>query len=67
MFREIAEASGRPFDVTERMENRIRATGFTNIQRQEYKVPIGTWPQLKVYKDAGRAAKAQQLQGIEGW
>lgn len=42
MFREIAEAFGRPFDVTDRMEDRIRNTGFTNIQRQDYKVPIGT-------------------------
>lgn len=67
MFAEIGEKSGRPFDIQDRMEGKIGDTGFINVQKQEYKVPIGTWPQLKVYKDAGRVNKTQILQGMEGW
>lgn len=67
MWFKIGEASNRPIDTQERMEARIRATGFTNVQRQDYKVPIGTWPKLQVYKDAGRVSKQQFLSGVEGW
>lgn len=67
MWLEIGERSDRPIDTEERMEGRIRAAGFINVQRQNYKAPIGTWPKLPVYKDAGRVSKEQFLSGIEGW
>ena len=67
MFIKLGEASGRPFDVRARMEQCIKDAGFINIQTQDYRVSMGTWPKLQVYKDAGRANKTQIAVGMEGW
>lgn len=67
MWLEIGEKSGRPVDMQQKMQSKIEAAGFTNVHRQEYRAPIGTWPELQVYKDAGRVNKQQYLSGVEGW
>ena len=67
MIYQLAEDAGRPFDVHARMKERMEAAGFKNIQMQEYKVPMGTWPKMEVYKDAGRVNKTQFMRGVEGW
>ena len=67
MFDKLGEASGRPFDVRTRMEQRMKDAGFINVKTQDYKVPVGTWPRLQVYKDAGRVNKTQIAVGMEGW
>lgn len=49
------------------MQSRIEAAGFTNIQVQNYKFPVGTWPKHPIYKDAGRVNKVRVQSGMEGW
>lgn len=62
-----AERAGRPVDTMDTMRERIEEAGFINVQQQDYKMPVGTWPKLQVYKDAGRANKEQLLNGLEGY
>ena len=49
------------------MKGQLEAAGFTNVQVQDYKVPIGTWPKHPIYKDAGRVKAAEMKSGMEGW
>lgn len=67
MFIKAAARSGRPLDTMLQMRSRIEAAGFVNVQQQDYKMPIGTWPKLQVYKDAGKANRLQIRSGMEGW
>ena len=53
-FLKAGARPGRPLDTTERMRSRSEAAGFTNIQKQDYKMPLGTWPKHHVYRDARR-------------
>lgn len=62
-----AGKAGRPLDIYSMMRGEIEAAGFMNVRQQDYKMPIGTWPQLSTYKDAGRVCKEQWKKGIEGW
>ena len=62
-----SERAGRPFDAYEKTRGRLEAAGFTSIQEQEYKCPLGTWPKHPIYRDCGRV-KAQEVKtGMEGW
>lgn len=36
------------------MRRDIEEAGFINLDEKDYKVPVGTWPKLQVYKDAGQ-------------
>lgn len=63
----MGERADRPLDAHDTMRGRIEAAGFINVHQQDYKCPLGTWPSLQVYKDAGRACKQQFKQGMEGW
>lgn len=64
-FIKPGEASGRPFDVCARMEQLIKDAGFVDVQTQDYKVPVETFPKLQVYKDAGRVNKTRIALGME--
>ena len=66
-FIECAEKAGRPLDTMDKMKSRIEEAGFINLQHQDYKLPIGTWPKLQVWKDAGRVCKKQFMVGMDGW
>ena len=48
------------------MRSRIEAAGFTNIQQQDYKMPLGTLPKHPVYRDAGRVNIQMLKNGLEG-
>lgn len=67
MFYKAGEVSGRPLNIFETMKESITAAGFTNVQEQLYKIPIGTWPKNKLYKEAGRLNLDQLLTGLEGY
>lgn len=60
-------AAGRPIDWSDRMVSHIQRAGFTNIQTQDYKAPLGPWARHPVYKDAGRVKIAEVKAGLEGW
>ena len=67
MYLPMAERAGRPMDMADTMRASIEEAGFINVHQQEYKAPLGDWPRLQVYKDAGRVNKKQILSGLEGW
>lgn len=41
--------------------------GSSTFHKIDYKVPIGDWPKLQVYKDSGRVSLKQFKTGLEGW
>lgn len=65
------EAAGircsRPFNASEKMRERLEAAGFTNLQEQDYKVPVGVWPKHPIYRDCGRVKAEEVTTGMEGW
>lgn len=63
MFLRCAKMAGRELDTTDHLIRRIEAAGFTNVQSQDYKMPIGTWPKHPIYKDAGRVNMVQMKTG----
>lgn len=67
MFTACAQRADRPLDTMDHMKDWIGDAGFTNVQYQDYKLPLGPWPKLQVYKDAGRVTARQFKTGIEGW
>lgn len=64
---DAAEASGRVMFVTDKMTDRIRAAGFTNIHEKTFKSPTGGWAKHPIYREAGRLQKESMLEGFEGW
>lgn len=54
-------------DIYHTFEQSIEEAGFINVHKTDYKVPIGEWPRLQVYKDAGRVCKKAMKNGLEGW
>ncbi len=62
-----AERAGKPFSSCfDDMEKGLEAAGFTNLQKIDYKVPIGPWPKHRVYREAGRVVQQQFKGGLEG-
>lgn len=59
--------ANRPLTMIYDMQRMVEETGFVNVHKTDYKFPIGEWPKLQVYKDAGRVALNQIKNGIEGW
>ena len=64
---DAAEASGRVMFVTDKMTDRIKAAGFTNIHEKTFKTPTGAWAKHPIYREAGRLQKESMLEGFEGW
>lgn len=59
--------ANRPLTMIYDMQRMVEETGFVNVHKTDYKFPLGEWPKLQVYKDAGRVALNQMKNGIEGW
>lgn len=62
-----AERADRPFDTIYKMRGRMEEAGFVNVQQQDYKAPVGTWPKMQIYKDAGRVNLKGIMAGLEGY
>lgn len=67
MFLRCAGKAGRELDTTDHLQRRIEAAGFTNLQSQDYKMPLGNWAKHPIYKDAGRVNLVQMTTGLDGW
>lgn len=61
----LAEKTGRPVDILPTMRKEIEEAGFVNVEEQNYKIPVGTWPKNKVMKEAGRLNLEQIDIGME--
>ena len=38
-----------------------------NVQQQDHKAPVGTWPKMQEYKDVGRVKLKGIMAGSEGY
>ena len=44
----------------------MRDSGFVNITRKNFKVPVGPWPKDRTLKEAGRFTQVMMIEGIHG-
>ena len=65
MSNRIGEKWGHPFNIIGTMKESLVDAGFVNVKEVEYKIPVGTWPKHKVYKEAGRCNLEQLETGLE--
>lgn len=67
LMHDCAMASGNPVDIIDTMRERIENAGFINVHEVNYKIPVGEWPKLRIYKDAGKYQMEHYKLGLEGW
>ncbi|RMZ75451.1 hypothetical protein DV737_g5297, partial [Chaetothyriales sp. CBS 132003] len=63
----MSESMNLEFRVAERIAERLRAAGFTNVKEREYKLPLGQWSQHAQYKEIGRLFEQFYKTGLHGW
>jgi hypothetical protein len=56
LFVEAGEITGRTFEVSEQMKERLDRAGFVNVVERTYKTPIGGWPADPKLKRIGQYA-----------
>ncbi|RDW56365.1 hypothetical protein BP5796_13240 [Coleophoma crateriformis] len=61
------DRAGRPLDIQSTMKASMEKAGFVDVHEKVYQIPIGTWPKLNIYKDAGRVNRQQWKSGLDGW
>ena len=66
-FIEAGERVGKSFYTADNAAKLIREAGFTEVQEQWYKVPVGPWMEDKKMKEIGYWNLLYCLQGCEGW
>ena len=64
---DAGNSANRPLTMIYDMQRMVEETGFVNVHKTDYKIPVGEWPKQQVYKDAGRVALNQMKNGMEGW
>lgn len=50
--------AGNAADLVDFMKEEIEAAGFINLHEHNFKLPLGSWPQHPIYKEAGRLSMA---------
>ncbi|KAK4544901.1 hypothetical protein LTR36_003805 [Oleoguttula mirabilis] len=72
-FIEAGEKLGKTFKITDRAEQLVRETGFVDVHKKVYKLPVGTWTKDKPFnacqalKQIGLFNYVYCLEGCEGW
>lgn len=64
---EAATKAGQKMDDTARLAGRVKDAGFVDIQEKNYKVPCGTWPKDKRYREIGMWTKEISQTGAEAY
>jgi len=64
---EATERIGREPSPGPRLEGFIRAAGFRNVTKRQFKIPIGAWPKDPALQELGALYLAQMLEGLEGF
>ncbi|KAH6851714.1 S-adenosyl-L-methionine-dependent methyltransferase [Alternaria alternata] len=63
LYFEIAEKMGAPLDAPRSWAAQMKDAGFTNVQDEVYKLPMGPWPRSKRLRTIG---KLEQIMILEG-
>lgn len=58
---------GRSIKTIDEMSTSMKAAGFTNVQEQYFKLPIGPWAKNQKLKEAGRVCQDFWLSGLDGF
>ncbi|KAK3360550.1 S-adenosyl-L-methionine-dependent methyltransferase [Lasiosphaeria hispida] len=64
---EATEQIGREPSPGPRLEGCIRAAGFRNVTKRQFKIPLGAWPKDPALREVGALYLAQMLEGLEGF
>ncbi|KAJ4251467.1 hypothetical protein NW762_011452 [Fusarium torreyae] len=68
VFGEVGEKIGKTFDFSDRkLEKLAQAAGFTQINFQTHKIPVGQWPKDKKKKELGAFVGLSFSQGLDGF
>lgn len=67
LYREAGAITGRTFEVTDFMKEKIERAGFVNVVEKTFKVPIGGWPADTRLREIGQWALLGFLSGLEGY
>ncbi|KAM0540919.1 hypothetical protein ACHAPJ_013448 [Fusarium lateritium] len=68
VFEEVGEKIGKTFDFSDRkLEKLAKAAGFTDINFQTHKIPVGQWPKDKKKKELGAFVGLSFSQGLDGF
>ncbi|KAF4966875.1 hypothetical protein FSARC_5488 [Fusarium sarcochroum] len=68
VFNEVGEKIGRTFDFSDRkLEKLAEAAGFSEINFQTHKIPVGQWPKDKKKKELGAFVGLSFSQGLDGF
>lgn len=54
---------GAPLDAPRQWASQMRDVGFTNVQDEVYKLPMGPWPRSKRLRTVGRMEQIMILDG----
>lgn len=63
----IAQNSGKTFEIAENMAGLITEAGFVDVVEKRFKWPIGPWSSDKRLKEIGRWNLLNWEEGMEGW
>ena len=66
-FLEAGEKFGKTFRIVEYMKSWIEEAGFEDVQEENYKVPVGSWPLDRKQREVGKYAWLFCYHGCEGW
>jgi SAM-dependent methyltransferase len=58
---------GRTMDPAPHMEGWAQHAGFTNINQQRFKLPIGSWPRDPGLKEIGTLMRVNFVEGVEAF
>lgn len=63
LYFEIAEKMGAPLDAPRSWSAQMKEAGFTNVEDEIYKLPMGTWPRSKRLRTVGKLEQIMILDG----
>ncbi|KAF5006009.1 hypothetical protein FDECE_7583 [Fusarium decemcellulare] len=68
VFTEVGEKMGRTFDFTDRkLEKLATAAGFSAINFETHRIPVGRWPKDKKMKELGTFVGLSFSQALDGF
>ena len=64
---EACDKIGRTMDPAPSMKGWLEKTGFTKVEQQSFKLPVGPWPKDSRLKEIGALMRVNFLEGVEAF